>query len=275
MIFIDLHLHSTCSDGTITPRALAFKAKSQGLSVASLTDHDTTEGVKAFLKTCARREVRGVAGVELSADFHSVMHILGYRIDVDSPLFQKHMKHLREGRDERNYKICQKLQRLGLSISIEEVQAEAQGEVIARPHIARVLIRKGYVQSMGAAFERYLGREAPAYVPRYRLSPQQCIETIHQAGGVAVLAHPVQTTDDYGELVDILSSLKELGLWGMECLAPSHAPQQVFQYLRIAKEMGLFPTAGSDFHGTNRPGVSMGIRVKFDFLPWARLGISL
>ncbi|MEA4878491.1 PHP domain-containing protein [Aminobacterium sp. MB27-C1] len=275
MIFIDLHLHSTSSDGTLAPRDLVVRGKRRGLSVMSLTDHDTTEGVNEFLTACNKLGVRGVSGVELSAEFNGVMHILGYRINVESPLFQKHMKDLREGRDERNIKICEKLQKLGMSVSIEEVRAEANGDVVARPHIARVLIKKGYVQNMWQAFDRYLGHDASAYVPRYRLSPEVCIDVIQKADGVAVLAHPAQTTDDYGVLVDILKQLKSLGLWGIECLSPSHSSQQIFQYLRIAKEMDLFTTAGSDFHGTNRPSVSMGIRVKTDFLPWARLGISL
>lgn len=275
MILIDLHLHSTSSDGTLSPKELVSKAKGRGISVASLTDHDTTEGVETFLDACRQRGVRGISGVELSADFNGVMHILGYRFEPQSAVFQKHMKELREGRNERNSKICRKLTDLGVSISIEEVEAEAKGEVVARPHVARVLIKKGYVQSMSAAFECYLGRGAPAYVPRYRLSPSLCIEIIQEAGGVAVLAHPTQTTDDNGELVDILRRLKEKGLWGLECITPHHSSGQIFQFLRIADEMGLFPTAGTDYHGANRPSISMGIPVNEGFLPWARLGISL
>jgi predicted metal-dependent phosphoesterase TrpH len=275
MILVDLHVHSTCSDGTTRPLDLAKKGAALGISVMSLADHDTTEGVADFLVSCRRCRVAGVSGVELSAEFGSVLHILGYRYDPDHPELKKEFEELRRGRDVRNREICLRLQKLGHDVSIEEVEAEAHGEVVARPHIARVMVRKGRVPDMASAFVRYLAHDAPAYVPRYRLSPERCIGIIRKAGGVAVLAHPGQTTGDPDVLRKILRELKSLGLWGLECMSSRHTPEQVFTYLRIASELALFPTAGSDYHGDNRPGVSMGIAVSEDLTPWARLGVSL
>ena len=275
MILVDLHVHSTCSDGTLRPADLPRRGAALGLSVLSLTDHDSTEGIADFLVSCRRHKIAGISGVELSAEFGGVLHILGYRFDPRDPDLDREFAELCVGRDVRNREICLRLQKLGLDVSIEEVEAEAHGDVVARPHIARVMVRKGRVPDMTSAFVRYLAHDAPAYVPRYRLSPERCIGIIRKAGGVAVLAHPGQTTDDPETLRRILRELKESGLWGLECMSSRHTPEQVFTYLRIAAEMGLFPTAGSDYHGDNRPSVSLGVAVSEDLTPWARLGVSL
>ncbi|MGI6253687.1 MAG: PHP domain-containing protein [Aminivibrio sp.] len=275
MIRIDLHLHSTFSDGALLPGELVALGKKRGVSVMSLTDHDTTAGLPSFMAACGRSGIRGVAGVELSADFPSTLHILGYRIDFRSAGLEKALESIREARNLRNRQICDRLQSLGLHIVIEDVEAEAAGDVAARPHIARVMIRKGYVQDQRAAFSAYLGRTGRAYVPRERLSPEKCIELIREAGGVAVLAHPVQTSQCYERVREVAGELKDAGLWGMECYSSKHDAGQIFRYLSIASGLELFPTAGSDFHGGSGPSPSLGISVPLGMIPWARLGVSL
>ncbi len=275
MILVDLHLHSTFSDGSLTPEQLAAQGKNRGISVMSLTDHDTTAGLPSFMAACSRLNVRAVAGVELSADYPSTMHILGYRFDYTHPRLAETLESVRKARDWRNEEMCRNLRKLGFDITLEEVEAEAAGDVVARPHMAKVMVRKGYVQDVGAAFSRYLGNSGPAYAHRERLSPEDCISLIREAGGVAVLAHPVQTAESYAEIRLIAGKLKEWGLWGLECISAKHTAEQIFQYLSVAAEFGLFPTAGSDFHGSANPAAAMGIPVSEDFLPWARLGVTL
>lgn len=275
MILIDLHTHSTCSDGTLSPEALVRAAKARKVSVLSLTDHDTTEGVSKFLSACSHAGIRGLSGIELSAEAPYTLHILGYNITPGNGPLEKRLARLREHRKDRNAAICKRLRELGLDITLEEVQEEAKGDVVARPHIARVLIRKGYVQDMAGAFRVYLADGAAAYIPRVRLSPAECIELIRQSGGVPVLAHPGQMGLAEEPLKAILRELKEMGLWGMECLSSHHRYEEIYQYLKLADSMGLFATAGTDFHGWNRPGVQLGIPVGEDFLPWARLQVAL
>lgn len=275
MLLVDLHLHSDCSDGTETPENLALMAKKHSITVASLTDHDTVEGVPSFLRACKRWGVKGLSGVELSADFRSTMHILGYGFDPSHIGMCRELEGLRRYRDQRNLEILERLQSIGMDISIEDVMEESKGNVVARPHVARAMIKKGYAHSIRECFERYLKRGAPGYVSRKRLSPERCISLIKEAGGVSVLAHPIQTAREIPELKPIVSSLKEMGLWGLECLSRHHEADQIYQYMAMASDLGLHCTAGSDYHGSNRIGVSMGVPVAEDLLPWARLGISL
>lgn len=282
MIRIDLHLHSTFSDGSIPPEALVALGRSKGIAVMSLTDHDTVDGLPSFMAACSRWNVAGIPGIELSAEHARTVHILGYRLDLrrtgaasPSEGMKKALERVRRGRDERNAVMCENLRKMGLDITLEEVALEAGGDVVARPHMARVLVRKGYVQDIVSAFVRYLGSSSPAYTERYRLSPSKCIELISDAGGLAALAHPAQITGDTAELREIVRELKDAGLWGIECLSPRSPAEQVFRHLSLAAEFSLFPTAGSDFHGANRPTVAMGVAVAEDFLPWARLGVTL
>ena len=285
MVRIDLHLHSTFSDGSMTPEALVAHGRSKGVTVMSLTDHDTIDGLPSFLAACARWNMAGIPGIELSADHARTVHILGYRLDLrragGAPSasgqsgMRKLLEEVRRGRDERNAAMCENLRRMGLGITLEEVALEAGGDIVARPHMARVLVRKGYAQDIVSAFARYLNTSSPAYVERYRLSPEACIRMISDAGGLAVLAHPAQTTEDLSELREIVRMLKDAGLWGIECVSSRASAEQIFRHLSLAAEFSLFPTAGSDFHGANRPSSTMGVSVAEDFLPWARLGVSL
>lgn len=269
---IDLHLHSTWSDGTLTPDELVQRARTRGVSVMALCDHDTMDGIPSFLASCRRHNIRGIAGIELSAQYPREMHILGYGLRP-SEAFERFLENIRRGREERNKAMCAKLRALGVQITMEDLAREAGSELIARPHMARIMVGKGYVPDTKAAYIRYIGFSSPAYVERYRPSPRECIEAIRCTGGVAVLAHPFHTADRADEIATVLVGLKKFGLWGVECLSSHHSAEQSFQLLSAAKKLGLYTTAGSDFH---EEGVlDIGVDVSEDFLPWARLGVAL
>jgi predicted metal-dependent phosphoesterase TrpH len=271
LLKIDLHLHSTFSDGLLSPEELVRMLKAEKVSVAALTDHDTVDGTDAFLAQCRRASIRGIAGVELSAEYERTLHILGYRLDTGNAALRDALEKNKKARGERNVLICEKLRELGFDITLEEVRACAGSDVVGRPHMARVLWNKGYVSSVGAAFEKYLKRGAPAYVPRVLLSPGESIRRIREAGGLPVMAHPLQTTPDLDDLPAVLRPLKEAGLWGLECWFAGSGVRDVYRCLSIAGELGLCPTAGSDFHGGGHSSKRVGVTVNDGLLPWARL----
>jgi hypothetical protein len=280
-MLIDLHVHSTASDGTLSPSDVVIRAKKRAISLLSLTDHDTTDGLQEFEESCRKHNVPGLPGIELSAEYYDDVHILGYGMFYTSPEFQEKLTALRKLRDERNEKMCAKLKTLGYDISIEEVIRESEGDVIARPHIARALMKKGYVSSLREAFDRLIGKGALAYVPRKTLSPEECITLIQNAGGISVLAHPGEIYLDSEPFDILLRKLKDAGLWGLECYSSHHSADEIFGFLELAAKFGLNPTAGSDFHGENRPDVEMGIDVpehiipeKLTFLALKKLGNS-
>lgn len=269
-----MHVHSTCSDGTCTPAEIARIAHRSRIAVLALTDHDTVDGVRDFMRACEAYAVRPISGIELSAVAPVTTHILGYRFGCLEKIEQA-MGWILDRRNRRNELICEKLRGLGLDVKLEDIEKEAGGRVIARPHFAGVLVKKGYVADYQEAFDRYLAKGAAAYVPREAFSPEQCIALIRKAGGLSVLAHPSQTGLDYDSLGDMLDDLKKFGLWGLECISSHCSSEQAYNYMKLAEKHNLYPTAGSDFHGSRRPGVTMGVQVSEDFLPWARLGVKM
>ncbi len=273
MILIDMHVHSRFSDGRYTPQQLAAAAKKRGLALLALTDHDTTSGLPVFMEACEREGVRGLCGIELSAAAPYTLHILGYRITPGAGNLEKRLEDIRRKRSERNARIFEKLNKLGIPVRIEEAEALTNGEVLARPHIAQLLVDKGYAFSIGDAFIKYLDRGAKAYVSRERIEPEECIALIREAGGVAVLAHPAQCRLDDAELDELVARLKRFGLWGIEAVYGANSPETTFRHLALAQRFGLYATAGSDFHGTGDHSADIGMAVSEDFLPWARLGV--
>ena len=271
MLKIDLHTHSRCSDGLFSVSQLVKKGKRDGVLVMSLTDHDTIKGVPDFVRECNEHGISPLTGIELSAQSRHTLHILGYRISLASQDLAVALEDVRQKRDERNLLVCEKLQKLGFDLTMEDIKSEASGDVVARPHFARVLVRKCGVSDIATAFRIYLGDGRPAYAPRKGLSAGECIEVIRKAGGVAVLAHPQQMRLQGDAQLKLVEHLKEDGLWGIECISPHHTKSDATYYLDLAKRMDLFPTAGSDFHGA--PSTSLGVKVEDNFLPWARLGI--
>jgi predicted metal-dependent phosphoesterase TrpH len=269
MIRIDLHTHSRCSDGSLTPEQLVLAAKKSHVSVMSLTDHDTVTGIAGFMRAARKNRIRPVAGIEFSAEYPATLHILGYRFDVENEALLKSLIWVNDAREARNREICKLLGRLGKAVDYDEVVEAAGGATVGRMHIARVLVRKGIVGGISEAFAEYLGRGGRAYLARDRIPPDRCLALIRGAGGLPVVAHPTVTDPDIPSLRPLLVHLKDLGLWGLECYYPSHSAGQIFECLRLAHDLGLYATAGSDYHG-GRELDSLGMRVPEDLLPWGR-----
>lgn len=256
---IDLHTHSTFSDGSLTPEELVRAAVRSGLAAVALTDHDNVAGVPRFLAAAAKMPLRAISGVEISADFYpGTMHILGYFVDPHNAPLEEALKWIREGRELRNEQILKKLIELGLKITWDEVKSYAGEDVVGRPHFAQALLARGYVRSKDEAFERYLGKGKAAYADRRRFSPTDCIRLIREAGGVAVLAHPFTLGLPFDEVRLLLRTLKDSGLGGVEVIYTEHTPEMQSAYDAMAKELDLVPTGGSDFHGVIMPDIKLG-----------------
>jgi predicted metal-dependent phosphoesterase TrpH len=273
---VDLHVHSTASDGLYAPAEVVRIALSKNMDVIALTDHDTIDGSAAALAAAreatpaSRLEV--IAGVELSAEEDGAdRHILGYLLDTESPTLKAALTELREARVHRADRIVQKLDELGVHVPLERVYALAGDGSVGRPHVARALIEQGTVGSVQEAFDRYLGNDGPAYVPHHRLTPADAIRLVHDAGGVAVLAHPGRL--EHGQPREIIEAMVPLGLDGLEVYYPDHTPALVEELRELARRFDLVMTVGSDFHrregdGTARIG---SVKTPADFDPVAAL----
>ncbi|HTN43859.1 MAG TPA: PHP domain-containing protein [Nitrospiria bacterium] len=258
---IDLHTHSTASDGSFTPAELIRYAATKRLVALALTDHDGVDGLDEAAAEGERLGIEVIPGVELSADHpEGTMHVLGFFVDRRHEGFCGRLRRLQEARRERNPKIVQKLQGLGLQITYEEVVAASGGGQVGRPHFAKVLVQKGYVSSMQEAFERYLKKGAPGFVEKFRFSPQDVIAAIHEAGGVAVLAHPFTLYKEPSPMLEpLLGGLAESGLDGMEVIYSTYSAGQSRYYRELAEKFHLLPSGGSDFHGSHKPGIDLGV----------------
>lgn len=255
---IDLHTHSTASDGSMSPRELVRHAKESGLLAMAITDHDTIDGVEEALDEGARLGIEVIAGVEISVDFDPEMHILGYFFGNSYKNFEPILKKLRLSRDERNPKMIEKLQSLGFDITLEEVRAEAKGNIVARPHMASVMLKKGYVQSIREAFDKYISEGKPAFVKKGKMSPEECIENITKAGGIPVIAHPIFLNLTWDELDKLVESLTKVGLKGIETYYVENSEEDTDNLLKISLKHNIIPTGGSDFHGTFKPDINIG-----------------
>jgi len=271
---IDLHIHSNASDGTFSPREIIHRAVESGLRAVSITDHDTISGVKEALNLSIPPALKFISGVEISAappdlsDQTGSLHILGYGFNPDNPELQEMLLPLQEARLNRNPLILQKLNALGMDITLNDVLDDTAEKQVGRPHIARVMVRKGIVGSIDEAFDRYLSRNRPAYVDKYRVPCPKAIEIIKQAGGIPVLAHPfLLSRNDNPSITRLVSSLKDMGLMGIEVYYPQHPPEIVAVYTRLALRFGLLETGGSDFHGALTPDVRMGCGKGDFFVP--------
>jgi predicted metal-dependent phosphoesterase TrpH len=262
---IDLHVHSTFSDGTQTPAELVALARKIGLKAIALTDHDSTGGVDAFLDACRgagggdAADLLGIPGVEISADIaKGTMHMLGYFVDHRSAELAAVLEEIRDGRRLRNERILKKLCGLGMNLTWEEVASFAGEDVVGRPHFARAMMAKGYVKSKQEAFDRYLAKGQAAYVDRFRLSPADSISAIVRAGGVPALSHPFTLELSPMALRACVEELREAGLQGIEAYYSEHSPEQTRQYLGLANDLGLLAVGGSDYHGEANPEVRLG-----------------
>ena len=251
---IDLHTHSVYSDGSCTPAELVALAVDNGLQGVSLTDHDTVEGVEEMCRLGAEVGLTVISGVEISTSLHErTIHMLGYGIDPNNTDLQRWLAPLQAGREQRNAVILQKLQNLGIAITEEEVKEVSQCGQTGRPHIARLLVDKGVVDSFDAAFRHYLGRNRPAWESRFSYSAAETIDMIHQMGGLAVLAHPGQVDSTMSVLPALIRELTRCNLDGLELYYPTHTRKMQRQLQTLADSLGLLTTGGSDFHGPARP----------------------
>ena len=242
---VDLHVHTSASDGTEEPGLVVIKAAKIGLEAVAITDHDTVDGILPALEAGRELPIEVVPGVELSTeDNKKEIHLLGYFLDHSSPELRAHLERLRAHRAERALKMVRNLNEMGIPLSPESVFAEAGRAAPGRPHIARALVKEGFAANPGEAFDRYLGKESPAYVPRFKYSPPEAVQLIIRAGGVPVLAHPGLADCD-----DLVPVLVRAGLMGLEVYYPAHSPSQVEHYLFICRKFGLISTGGSDYHG--------------------------
>jgi len=256
--YADLHTHTTASDGSLTPSELVELARDVGLAAVSVTDHDTVDGLEEALTAGERNGVEVIAGVEISVDFKTEMHILGYFPGKAYKGIVNVLERLREIRNERNPKIISKLNEMGFDITLGEVLKEASGEVVGRLHIAKVLAKKGYVKNTNEAFEKYLLQGRPAYFKKEKLTPQQGIEAILNAGGVPVLAHPIFLHLGTDELDELVSNLALVGLKGIEAYYVENSEEDTKILLEIASKYNLVATGGSDFHGSFKPTIALG-----------------
>ncbi|NPB10048.1 MAG: PHP domain-containing protein [Thermodesulfobacteria bacterium] len=257
---IDLHTHSTASDGTFTPGALVQKAHDLGLYALALTDHDTVAGLAEAHEAAKATGMRFVPGVEISVKFDGPghCHLLGYFFDYRHPRLTETLQALHEARANRNKKMIAKLRELGIEISEEELRALAGDGEIGRPHMAKLLVMKGVVKDFDEAFEKFLGKGKPAYVPKALLSPKEALEIIHEAGGLTSLAHPYYLKLPPEGVRDYVRELKEYGLDAIEAYYTDHDRDYTRFCLELAEEFGLLVSGGSDFHGDNKPEIALG-----------------
>ncbi len=257
---IDLHLHTTHSDGSFSTRDVMAFAKQAGLTALAITDHDIVEGIAEATAIGAELGIEVVPGVEISSRLgESELHILGYFLNWTDPLLAQRLSTLRDSRHTRNPKIVQRLNELGIPMTYEEVRALAGTESVGRPHIARLLMEKKFVTSAKEAFDRYLANGRPAFVDRELPEPAEAVRWIREAGGVPVLAHPTWVRTSADGLRTLVRELKTAGLGGIEVHYSTHTPSQTTEYLELAKQCDLLVTGGSDFHGVTKPDIEVGI----------------
>ncbi len=247
-MFADLHLHTSFSDGTWTPEELAAKAGQLGFAALALTDHDTVDGCERMAEATRLLGIEFIPGSELTAEteIHEI-HILGYLIDTRNEIMLKEMTRFQEVRQNRIREIVSRLNRINVPLRSEAVFALANCSAPGRPHVARAMVAAGLVGSLDEAFERYLKKNRPAWVPKFKMSAARAISLIQQAGGVAVLAHPGLNHCD-----EVIPELVEAGLDGIECLHTKHSTSPVEHYLEIADHHRLLVTGGSDCHGMSK-----------------------
>lgn len=292
---VDLHVHSTRSDGTYTPTQLVDYARKKGLTAFALTDHDSVDGLEEAIKYAARLRRHstqmaaldtpaletvqtgqtaepiesGVAsassvpevipGIELSSEYQGKdVHIVGLFIDYHNTRFQEYLRGFVASRDARNHKMCALLQKAGINISYEKLQEAFPNSVITRAHYAKYMLEHGYIKSMAEAFDRYVGDHCPYYVPREKVTPAQAVALILEAGGIPILAHPILYHLSDARLDALVGDLKEAGLMGIEALYSTYHSCDERQIRSLAQKYDLLISGGSDFHGDNKPGLDLG-----------------
>ena len=254
--WIDLHVHTTASDGTVPPREIVKLAADMGLKAIAITDHDTTLGcAEAMAAAPAGLEV--IPGIEISTRYHTAVHILGYYIDSSNAQMRQALDWVLNDRDRRNRLICDTMHADGLPVNYEQLK-QRFGQVIGRPHFARLCVEFGLAQDVQDAFRRFVGKDCRYYSPRNFLTIEQSISLIRGAGGIPVLAHPFQYRLDDAALRELIEHCIDSGLRGMECFYSGYTEEQSRYLLSLAGEYHLLVTGGSDFHGENKSWIQLG-----------------
>lgn len=272
---VDLHVHSSRSDGTLSPRQLVDYARKKALAAFALTDHDTTEGLQEALEYARSLRAQGadgvpevIPGIEFSTEYQGRdIHILGLYIDYQRADFQDMLQHFVDSRILRNRKMCSLLADAGIQISYEQLLEAFPGAVITRAHYAKYLLSHGYVKSISEAFERYIGDRCPFFVPREKVSPEEAVRLILKADGIPILAHPILYRMSDRRLEALTLQLKEAGLMGLEAVYSTYSPAEERQMRVLAAKYHLLISGGSDFHGANKPGLDLGTGYGRLFVP--------
>lgn len=240
---VDLHVHTSASDGKYSPTEVVQQALASGMSAVAITDHDTLGGIGEALAAASGTSLEVIPGVEISTDAPSCeVHILGYFIDQGNPTLNRWLRDFQNSRLDRARRILARLSRLGLPLNLRRVEEMANGGSVGRPHIAGAMVERGYVSSVHEAFDRYIGRNRPAYVPRRKVTPEEAIDLVRSARGVPVLAHP--------RLIrELVPGLAAQGLKGIEAYYVGYSPEDTSELIELAQKHGLITTGGSDFHG--------------------------
>jgi len=261
MGYVDLHLHTTASDGVLSPSEIVRYAKAKGLQAIAITDHDTIDGCEEGLSEAERIGFEVIPGIEISAEYSpGSMHILGFFLDIHHPLLNERLEYLQKARAERNPKMVAKLNQLGMEVTYEEVLKASGGGQVGRPHFANVLLEKKYVRSFQEAFDRFLKKGAPAYVDKLRFTSKEALHFINEAGGMAVLAHPnTLGVNRSSELEKLILQLVDEGLKGIEVYYPEHSAAEVAQYKTLADRHSLLSTGGTDYHGIEKNELDIGV----------------
>ncbi len=268
---IDLHTHTSCSDGSMSPTELVKHARENEISAIAVTDHDTIKGIEEALEAGKKYSVEVVPGVEFSSQSISQVHILGYYIDINSPSLLKVFEEQQEERIISNRKYIKVLKEHGFPITEEEVKRVAPHGGVGRAHYAKIMMEHGWVSSVKEAFDLYLGVGMPCYIEREVITPERAIEIIHNAGGLAFFAHPHQTKLPRNELYDFILHLKNCGLDGIEGYYSEYTPEMHTYFMNIAKELGLLISGGSDFHAEMKPHIQIGVGMGNLSIPYSVL----
>ena len=269
---IDLHVHSTESDGTLTPEDLVAEAKKAGLAAFALPDHDTCQGVCKAMPLAASAGIELIPGIELSPDYHGKeVHLVGLYIDIENEQLLKKTAEYRKCRSERTALMVEALRKEGLSITMEELVAENPDCVITRANIARFLYEHGQIKSVREAFDRYIGDHCKCYVGRLKVASTDAVRLIKEAGGTAILAHPLLYGLSNTNLQKMIDELKPVGLDGLEAIYSTYTTGEEQQMKRLARENGLLISGGSDFHGSNKPDIALGRGRGHLYIPYSVL----
>ena len=256
---VDFHTHSTCSDGTLTPKELVNHAKKSGLSAFALTDHDSVDGIKEAKEEAERIGIEFIPGIEFSAAENTETHIIGLFINPENETLLKTIEKLKGSRKRRMEEICFKLRNLGMDITHDEALEIAGGNFVGRAHIAKLMVEKGYCETIKECFEKYIGLGKPAYAEKNELSAVEAVKAIRAAGGLAFLAHLNQTGYSLEQLEELLLKLQSAGLNGIEGYYPEYTAEQISDYRALAEKLSLCFSGGSDYHAAMKPHIQIGV----------------